>query len=95
MNYRHSFQYKAHEPEPPRETYKAHEPNGNYQDSDEDMDASPPRSYVNTIRMENGIDSSDHDANDNPVQTPGENSSMTSKPQKTVKRKMKKKWKAK
>ncbi|XP_037296928.1 ubiquitin carboxyl-terminal hydrolase 20 isoform X2 [Manduca sexta] len=44
--------------------YKKHEPNGNYQDSDDD---SPPHSYVNTIRMENGVDSSDHDANDNPV----------------------------
>ncbi|KAL0861562.1 hypothetical protein ABMA27_009068 [Loxostege sticticalis] len=54
VNYRH-FQYERHEP------------NGNYQDSDEDMDVSPPQSYVNVVRMENGIDSSDHDANDNPV----------------------------
>lgn len=47
--------------------YKRHEPNGNYQDSDdEDMDVSPPV-YVNTVRMENGVDSSDHDANDNPL----------------------------
>nr|XP_026499337.1 ubiquitin carboxyl-terminal hydrolase 33 [Vanessa tameamea] len=41
--------------------YKRHEPNGNY-DSDEEMDVSP-------VRMENGVDSSDHDANDNPVFT--------------------------
>ncbi|XP_028163916.1 ubiquitin carboxyl-terminal hydrolase 20 isoform X2 [Ostrinia furnacalis] len=54
INYRH-FQYKRHEP------------NGNYQDSDEEMDVSPPQSYVNVVRMENGVDSSDHDANDNPV----------------------------
>ncbi|XP_026750439.2 ubiquitin carboxyl-terminal hydrolase 33 isoform X1 [Galleria mellonella] len=54
VNYRHTFQYKRHEP------------NGNYQDSDEDMDSSPPQ-YGNTVRMENGVDSSDHDANDNPV----------------------------
>lgn len=48
--------------------YRRHEPNGNYQDSDDDdMDASPPRAYANTVRMENGVDSSDHDANDNPV----------------------------
>ncbi|CAB3229703.1 unnamed protein product [Arctia plantaginis] len=47
--------------------YKRHEPNGNYQDSDdEDMDVSPSV-YVNTVRMENGVDSSDHDANDNPL----------------------------
>ncbi|XP_039749804.1 ubiquitin carboxyl-terminal hydrolase 20 [Pararge aegeria] len=46
--------------------YKRHEPNGNY-DSDEDMDISPTQSYTNTVRMENGIDSSDHDANDNHV----------------------------
>ncbi|XP_052740855.1 ubiquitin carboxyl-terminal hydrolase 20 isoform X2 [Bicyclus anynana] len=44
--------------------YKRHEPNGNY-DSDEEMDISPSQSYTNTVRMENGIDSSDHDANDN------------------------------
>jgi hypothetical protein len=50
--------------------YKKHEPNGNYQDSDEYMDASPPQSYVNVVRMENGIDSSDHDANDNPCPKP-------------------------
>lgn len=31
------------------------------------MDVSPPQSYVNVVRMENGVDSSDHDANDNPV----------------------------
>ncbi|XP_026332657.1 ubiquitin carboxyl-terminal hydrolase 33 isoform X4 [Hyposmocoma kahamanoa] len=55
VNYRHTFQYKR-------------EPNGNYQNSDEDMDTSPPHSYVNTVRMENGVDSSEHDANDNPVQ---------------------------
>lgn len=42
--------------------YKKHEPNGNYQDSDEDMD-----NHGNTIRIENGIDSSDHDTNDNPI----------------------------
>lgn len=50
--------------------YKRPEPNGNYQDSDDDdMDVSPPHNsvYVNTVRMENGVDSSDHDANDNPV----------------------------
>ncbi|KAG7300924.1 hypothetical protein JYU34_015273 [Plutella xylostella] len=47
--------------------YKRHEPNGNYQDSDEEMDVSPPQNHTNTIRMENGVDSSDHDANDNPV----------------------------
>lgn len=41
--------------------YKKHEPNGNY-DSDEEMDVS--QSYA---KMENGIDSSDHDANDNPI----------------------------
>ncbi|CAH2057210.1 unnamed protein product, partial [Iphiclides podalirius] len=46
--------------------YRRHEPNGNYQDSDDDME--PPRNHTNTIRMENGVDSSDHDANDNPVQ---------------------------
>lgn len=47
--------------------YKQHEPNGNYQDSDDDdMDISPSV-YVNTVRMENGVDSSDHDANDNPL----------------------------
>lgn len=51
VSYRHAFQYKRHEP------------NGNY-DSDEDMDVSP--AHVNTMRMENGVDS-DHDANDNPV----------------------------
>lgn len=56
VNYRHSFQYKRHEP------------NGNY-DSDDDMDVSPSRNYTNTVKMENGIDSSDHDANDNPVHT--------------------------
>lgn len=49
--YRHNFHYKHQEP------------NGNY-DSDEEMDTQP---YVNTVRMENGVDSSDHDANDNPV----------------------------
>lgn len=54
VNYRHPFQYKRHEP------------NGNY-DSDEDMELNPPRTYMNTVRMENGVDSSDHDANDNPV----------------------------
>ncbi|KAI5638408.1 ubiquitin carboxyl-terminal hydrolase domain-containing protein [Phthorimaea operculella] len=53
VTYRHTFHYKR-------------EPNGNY-DTDEDMDVSPAQSYVNTVRMENGIDSSDHDANDNPV----------------------------
>lgn len=49
--------------------YKRHEPNGNYQDSDDDdMDVQHPHNtYVNTVRMENGVDSSDHDANDNPV----------------------------
>ncbi|KAJ8710782.1 hypothetical protein PYW08_009297 [Mythimna loreyi] len=50
--------------------YKRTEPNGNYQDSDDDdMDVSPPHNsvYVNTVRMENGVDSSDHDANDNVV----------------------------
>ncbi|XP_053617981.1 ubiquitin carboxyl-terminal hydrolase 20 [Plodia interpunctella] len=46
--------------------YKRHEPNGNYQDSDEEMEAIPLQ-YVNTVKMENGVDSSDHDANDNPV----------------------------
>lgn len=46
--------------------YKRHEPNGNY-DSDEEMDISPSQSN-NAVRMENGIDSSDHDANDNPLQ---------------------------
>ncbi|XP_060807101.1 ubiquitin carboxyl-terminal hydrolase 20 [Amyelois transitella] len=46
--------------------YKRHEPNGNYQDSDDEME-SIPLQYVNTVRMENGVDSSDHDANDNPV----------------------------
>ncbi|CAG9792651.1 unnamed protein product [Diatraea saccharalis] len=45
------------------------EPNGNYE-SDEDMDASPPRSRAEPIRMENGVDGSDHDANDNPVPDP-------------------------
>lgn len=54
VNYRHSFQFKRHEP------------NGNY-DSDEEMEPNPPRTYMNTVRMENGVDSSDHDANDNPV----------------------------
>ncbi|KOB79287.1 Ubiquitin carboxyl-terminal hydrolase [Operophtera brumata] len=54
VTYRHPFQYTRHEP------------NGNY-DSDEDMEPNPPRTYMNTVRMENGIDSSDHDANDNPV----------------------------
>ncbi|XP_068624897.1 ubiquitin carboxyl-terminal hydrolase 20 isoform X2 [Battus philenor] len=44
--------------------YKRHEPNGNY-DSDGEMDTQ--HTYVNTIRMENGIDSSDHDANDNQI----------------------------
>lgn len=53
VNYRHSFQFRP-------------EPNGNY-DSDEDMEPNPPRTYMNTVRMENGVDSSDHDANDNPV----------------------------
>lgn len=49
--------------------YKRHEPNGNYQDSDDDdMEASPPRN--NTVRLENGVDSSDHDANDTPVLPP-------------------------
>lgn len=50
--------------------YKRTETNGNYQDSDDDdMDVSPPHNsvYLNTVRMENGVDSSDHDANDNPV----------------------------
>ncbi|XP_013182377.1 PREDICTED: ubiquitin carboxyl-terminal hydrolase 20 isoform X1 [Papilio xuthus] len=40
---------------------KRHETNGNCDDSDEDMDTQP---YGNTIRMENGIDSSDHDTYD-------------------------------
>ncbi|XP_013149304.1 PREDICTED: ubiquitin carboxyl-terminal hydrolase 20 [Papilio polytes] len=44
---------------------KRHETNGNC-DSDEEMDTQP---YGNTIRMENGIDSSENDANDNPVYT--------------------------
>ncbi|XP_049879837.1 ubiquitin carboxyl-terminal hydrolase 20 [Pectinophora gossypiella] len=43
--YRHTFQYK-------------HEPNGNY-DSDEDMDASPPR--------HNGVGGRGHDDNHNPL----------------------------
>ncbi|KAF9423351.1 hypothetical protein HW555_001160 [Spodoptera exigua] len=50
--------------------YKRTETNGNYQESDDDMDVSPPPHnsvYVNTVRLENGLDSSDHDANDNPV----------------------------
>lgn len=42
--------------------YKKHEPNGNYEDSDEDMDAA----QVNS-KMENGIDNSDHDTNDNTI----------------------------
>lgn len=55
-----------------RFTYKRHEPNGNYQDSDEDGDSPPhaphaPHACTNTIRMENGVDSSDHDTNDNPL----------------------------
>ncbi|KAJ0171492.1 hypothetical protein K1T71_013042 [Dendrolimus kikuchii] len=45
--------------------YKKHEPNGNYQDSDEDMEN--PNNHVNTMRIENGVDSSDHDTNDNPI----------------------------
>lgn len=64
VNYRHSFQYKSHEA------------NGNY-DSDDDMDVSPTRNYTNTVRMENGVDSSDHDANDNPIYTKKEKPSDT------------------
>lgn len=50
-----------------RVPYKRYEPNGNYPDSDEDMDVTPAQNYVNTVKLENGVDSSDHDANDNPV----------------------------
>lgn len=45
--------------------YKKHEPNGNF-DSEDDMDTLPVQ-YGNTVRLENGFDSSDHDANDNHV----------------------------
>ncbi|XP_073962986.1 ubiquitin specific protease 20/33 isoform X2 [Choristoneura fumiferana] len=47
--------------------YKRYEPNGNYPDSDEEMDVTPAQNYANTVKLENGVDSSDHDANDNPV----------------------------
>lgn len=85
VNYRHSFQFKRHEP------------NGNY-DSDEDIEASPPRTYMNTVRMENGVDSSDHDTNDNPVwdrpsdaELPNlDGMSLKSKPKSSKVRKMKK-----
>ncbi|KAL4716417.1 hypothetical protein ACJJTC_015845 [Scirpophaga incertulas] len=53
---------------------KRHEPNGNYQDSEEE-DVSPQQSYVNVVRMENGLDSSDRDANDNPYLKKSEKSS--------------------
>lgn len=45
--------------------YRSHEPNGNYHDSDDEM---APRGHANTVRMENGVDSSDHDANEDPSQ---------------------------
>ncbi|CAH0717845.1 unnamed protein product, partial [Brenthis ino] len=72
--------------------YKKHEPNGNY-DSDEEMDVS--QSYA---KMENGIDSSDHDANDNPITRHGhtdtelpnlDSISLKNKPKSNKVRKMK------
>lgn len=45
--------------------YKRREPNGNCQDSDEEMEVAT--STVHPVKMENGVDSSDYDANDNPV----------------------------
>ncbi|XP_045505352.1 ubiquitin carboxyl-terminal hydrolase 20 [Colias croceus] len=59
--------------------YKKHEPNGNY-DSDEDM-------ALNTIRLENGIDSSDHDAHDIVCKTDSELPANKKRPGKVRKNK--------
>ncbi|XP_045540419.1 ubiquitin carboxyl-terminal hydrolase 20 [Papilio machaon] len=65
INRRHRVRSTAESDEDVRyKSYtKRHEPNGNCDDTDDEMDIQP---YGNTIRMENGVDT-DHDTNDNPV----------------------------